>query len=162
MSRTRSAPTLHSTNRPSKAAGTSSWRKSDKRAPIANVIGARLRWWRTHAADAFSKIDAESIRAALRACPNGGDSRWARAIAGDAAAAIGIAIRVVWRRESNGISEDAALSAVLACALDRDAAAIFLLSAALDRRAKRHRECERLADSWLLASVKGPSLVPSD
>ena len=126
------------------------------------VSTARLSWWRSHCADAFSKGDAERIRVSLRACPMGADPRWEHAVEGNVAAAVGIAIRVVWRCEPLGVSSDAALSALLACALDGDATAVFLLSAALDRRAKSCPECVSLADSWLLASVKSPPTAPTE
>lgn len=149
MTATSSSPTVLLPNHPEQADAP----------PAINTV--RLSWWRSHSADAFSKGDAERIRVSLRACPMGADPRWEQAVEGNVAAAVGIAIRVVWRCESLGISSDAALSALLACALDGDATAVFLLSAALDRRAKAYPECVSLADSWLLASVKSPPTAPS-
>lgn len=116
-----------------------------------NVTAARLSWWRSQCAEAFRKSDAERTRVSLRACAANGNSRWDDAIEGDVAAAVGIALRTVWRREHLGISEDAALSAVLACALDGDATAAFLLSAALDRRAvdvESLQKCAAAAHQW--------------
>lgn len=130
--------------------------------PAADQDLATLDWWRTHAAEVLRKADGERIRMSLRAYQESSDPRWAHAVEGDVAAAVGIAIRVVWRCEPLGVSIDAALSALLACALDGDATAVFLLSAALDRRAKSCPECVRLADSWLLASVKSPATAPNE
>jgi hypothetical protein len=134
----------------------------EQRDAFPAINTARLSWWRSHSADAFSKGDAERIRVSLRACPMGADPRWEHAVEGNVAAAVGIAIRVVWRCEPLGVSSDAALSALLACAVEGDATAVFLLSAALDRRAKTCPECIRLADSWLLASVKSPPTAPNE
>lgn len=165
MTATRSVPSVLSLRRSeetSETSGASRERNRHESGSSANLTGARLCWWRTHSAEAFSKSDAKRIRVSLRACPKSGNSRWHHAIEGEVAAAVGIAIRVIWRRERFGISEDAAMTAVLACALDGDATAIFLLSAALDRRAKAHPECARLADSWLLASVASPPVAPCE
>jgi hypothetical protein len=119
-------------------------------------------WWRTRSAGAFDVRDAQRLRIFLRESSKADDLQWNNALHGDSAAAIGVAVRVAWRKEHIGISADAALSAVLACALERNAAATFLLSAALDRRAKTDPHCASLAGSWLLASVKSPPVAPSD
>jgi hypothetical protein len=110
-------------------------------------------WWRTRPANSFDKSHSAKLRLSLCGLSDSDDPRWAMAVHGDAAAAIGIAVRVFWRGEPTGISCDAAMSSVLACALEGNAAAIVLLSAALQRRSQADESSGSLADSWLVASV---------
>jgi hypothetical protein len=112
-----------------------------------------LIWWRTRSAKDYEVRDIQTLRDSLRDISKSKDSQWKRAIRGDADAAIGVAVRLIWRREKVGVSRDAAMSAVLACALEHDPAATFLLSAALDRRARAHPDDAALAGSWLISSV---------
>jgi hypothetical protein len=84
------------------------------------------------------------------------DPQWERAVRGDADAAIGVAVRMIWRHEKVGVSSDAAMSSVLACALKHEPAAILLLSEALARDAHSHPGYKALADSWLIHSVDSP------
>jgi hypothetical protein len=121
-----------------------------------------LRWWRTRPAEGFRAADLETLRDALFHATKSTDPLWKAAVHGNAAAAIGFAVRVVWRGERSGISRDAALSAVLACALEGDAAAIFLLSAALRRPGGCGVRRASLAGSWLIASLSSPPLAPGE
>lgn len=115
-----------------------------------------LMWWRIRPAKNFEPRDVQRIRAALRDVSRSVDAQWQRAINGQADAAIGVAVRVLWKREKFGVSNDAAMSSVMACALEGDLAAIFLVGAALDRRAKVRPGQGMLADWWLVASIGAP------
>lgn len=126
------------------------------------AMSSPLEWWRTRPAGNFNRRDRETLSSLLRSLSQNKAPSWKRAAKGDAAAAIGIAVRVMWRRESIGISCDEALSAVLGCALENDATAIFLLSAALERRKGSDHRSASLAASWLLASVSSPAVAPSE
>jgi hypothetical protein len=76
---------------------------------------------------------------------------WSRAILGDAAVAIRVAVEQMKARPITAAEVDLALSAVLACALEGDATSAILISSALRRRSKYDPSCRVLSDLWLVA-----------
>jgi hypothetical protein len=107
------------------------------------------RWWRTRNPYGFSMRDVKTIRDALLNGDVAVEGEWSRAIGGDAATAIGIAIKAL---QSHGLKHpltDAVLSAVLCCAIEGDQAAKVVMLSALRRRAKIDRTCFGLRLSWL-------------
>lgn len=76
---------------------------------------------------------------------------WNRAVLGDVAVAIGVAVRQLKSRKIAEPEIDLALSAVLACAIEGDAAAAVLISSALRRRSKIDPSCRTLSLLWLAA-----------
>lgn len=106
-------------------------------------------WWRTRNPYGFKTSDVRTIREALLNGDIAVEGEWSRAIGGDAATAIGIAIRAL---QSHGLKHpltDAVLSAVLCCAIEGDQAAKVVMLSALRRRAKIDRSCFRLRLSWI-------------
>jgi hypothetical protein len=91
-------------------------------ASAANSHVETLQWWCTRLADAFDKHDVQGVQVAFRTLPKSDNSRWHQAIEGDAAAALGVAIKV-FRLRLVGIYISAAFAAVLGCALADDWAA---------------------------------------
>jgi hypothetical protein len=109
-----------------------------------------LIWWRTRMADDFSRSDVAPLRAALKGTRITFEPRWSAAVRGDAAAAIGIAVRQL-RNHPAGVREiDLALSATVACAIERDAASPMLISWALNLRSMIDPRYRALSDSWLV------------
>ncbi len=151
-------------NRIEAAVGTHSQFATIPDAPLAtgtsDCDGSPLTWWRRRSAKDYSASDIQTLRSSLRKISECEDEQWPRAVKGDGDAAIGVAVRIIWRGQEVGVTRDAAMSAVLACALEHDAAAIVLLAAVLDRDAKRHSADKALTDSWLLYSVSNPSMSP--
>lgn len=93
--------------------------------------------------------DVRTIREAVLNGDMAVEGEWSRAIGGDAAMAIGIAIKVL---QSHGMKHpltDAVLSAVLCCAIEGDQATKVVMLSALRRRAKIDRACFGLRLSWL-------------
>ncbi len=115
-------------------------------APFSPLI-----WWRTRKPSALLCRGISRIREALLETDVKGEQDWSRAILGDAAVAIRIAVEQMKGRPISAAEVDLALSAVLACALEGDAASAILISSALRRRSKCYPSCRRLGLLWLVA-----------
>jgi hypothetical protein len=109
-----------------------------------------LVFWRTRPADAFVHTDVLIIRRALRNVGILGECNWPRAMAGDASAAIGIAVRIMRSESIRATVVDLTLSAVLCCALEDSPAAKLVLAAALRRLAKIDPPAMALSSLWLV------------
>jgi hypothetical protein len=79
------------------------------------------------------------------------EPEWSRAILGDAAVAIRIAVGQMKARKITSAEVDLALSAVLACALEGEPASAIVISSALRRRSKCDPSCKTLSLLWLVA-----------
>lgn len=77
-----------------------------------------------------------------------GEVDWLRAVTGDPATAIGIAVRQMQAYGMTCPLVDAALSAVLCCALEADSAAHVVVESALRRRRKIDPACAELILEW--------------
>ena len=109
--------------------------------PAPDATVSVLVFWRCFAFDEFTaerraRVEAFVTRAAIA------DPRWPLAAAGDAAAAIAIALSRYSRFPD--LAFDVAATAVLLCALRGDPAARVVLSAML----RNHRAIDRIASSW--------------
>ena len=80
-----------------------------------------------------------------------GDPEWFRAVLGDAAIAIRIAVEQLKVRKITDTEVDLALSAVMACALEGEPTSAILISSALRRRSKCDPSCMDLSLLWLVA-----------
>lgn len=109
-----------------------------------------LVWWRTRMADDFSRSDLAPLRGALKGTQINFEPRWSAAVRGDAAAAIGIAVRQIKIHPRGAREIDLALSATVACAIERDAASPMLISWALKLRSVIGPRYRALSDSWLV------------
>jgi hypothetical protein len=110
-----------------------------------------LELWRTCKPELLSSGDVGHLRKTLVGTTLPWEPDWKRAILGDVAVAIGIAVRQLKFHRITDPEIDLALSAVLACAIEGDAAAAVLLSSALRRRSKKFKRCHRLSLLWLKA-----------
>ena len=123
---------------------------ASKKYMLKDSIGrlSPLLWWRTRPPQDLSYCDVQTIREVLLGSDPIGDYDWLPALAGDSAAAIGVAIRVL---KAHGMSNpliDRAMSAVLCCLLEDDRASIALMTSALRRRAKIDPQCHDLWQLW--------------
>jgi hypothetical protein len=110
-----------------------------------------LKLWRTCKPELLSSGDVGRLRKTLVGTTLPWEPDWKRAILGDVAVAIGIAVRQLKFHRITDPEIDLALSAVLACAIEGDAAAAVLVSWALRRRSKKFKRCHRLSMLWLKA-----------
>jgi hypothetical protein len=113
-------------------------------APFSPLI-----WWRTRRPSALLSRGIGEIREALLGTEIHEQPDWSRAILGDAAVAIRVAVEQMKERPITAAEVDLALSAVLACALEGDAASAILISSALRRRSKCDPPCRHLSLLWL-------------
>ncbi|WP_456862031.1 hypothetical protein [Bradyrhizobium sp. USDA 4503] len=88
------------------------------------------------------------------------DKDWPTAIRGSATASIAVSIRQLKKHVIGAVEVDAALSAVLACAIEGDMTSPVILSSALRRRSKIDPKCGRLVELWQGAKV--PSFKDSN
>lgn len=110
-----------------------------------------LIWWRTRKPSPLLCRGIGGIREALLGTEIHGEPDWSRAILGDAAVAIRVAVGQMKVRKITATEVDLALSAVLACALEGDPASAILISSALRRRSKFDLTCRHLSLLWLVA-----------
>jgi hypothetical protein len=110
-----------------------------------------LNWWRTRRPSALLCRGSGGIREALLGTEIHGEPDWPRAILGEAAVAIRVAVGQMKVRKITAAEVDLALSAVLACALEGDPASAILISSALRRRSKCDPPCKHLSLLWLVA-----------
>lgn len=104
-------------------------------------------WWRTRSPRSFRRRDVKAIRASLLNTRIDGED-WLLAVTGDAATAIGIAVRQLKAHGMTCSIVDDAVSAVLCCALEGDGAARTLVESALRRRRKIDARCDVLIPAW--------------
>lgn len=87
--------------------------------------------WRTLDPDAVRPRTLRSVRTALHGTVQMHDRRWPAARAGNAAAAVGVALRFLAEFEPDGPDADLVMSALLVCAAEGDPAAACVLAHAL-------------------------------
>jgi len=93
----------------------------------------------------------KAIRAALLGVEIVNEVDWLRAVTGHPATAIGVAIRQLSAYGMTSPVIDAAVSAVLCCAIEGNHAARVLISSALRRREKIDPLCQELIMLWRAA-----------
>jgi hypothetical protein len=108
-----------------------------------------LAWWRTLPSDAFSDAERLLLPATLEQIDvlHGG-ADFAAALKGDPAAAIGVAFSLMPVEEMT-LRADIAMTALLRCALERNAAAALVLAQVLGLTDLGHSHATELAASWL-------------
>jgi hypothetical protein len=108
-----------------------------------------LAWWQTLPSDAFGDAEHLHLLATLEQIEvlHGGDD-FAAALKGDPAAAIGVAFSLM-PIEKMTLKADVAMSALLRCVLQRNAAAALVLAQVLGLTDLGHAYATELAASWL-------------
>jgi hypothetical protein len=109
-----------------------------------------LAWWRTLPSDAFGDAERLLLLATLERIDvlHGGDD-FAAALEGDPSAAIGVALSLMPMEEVTLVT-DIAGTALLRCALERNAAAALVLAQVLGLTDLGHSYATELAASWLV------------
>jgi hypothetical protein len=115
------------------------------------LVAPPTNWWRMRSPYDFSKRDVRAIRETLLRTDLVEDANWFRAVGGDAAQAIGIALKALKINGMRSPLSDAVMSAVLCCAVEGDPAAKVAMLSALRRRAKIDPICRGLRLRWLNA-----------
>jgi hypothetical protein len=98
--------------------------RSNRSVPVRIEFPHPLCWWRTRAAHSFKNSDIAITRCFLRKSAMIDEPRWHVAAQGNAAQAVGVALRIR-TQTSNLISVDLAMTAVLCVALEGASAATF-------------------------------------
>src|SRR6202000_3293752 len=108
--------------------------KATKIASVQISFPHPLSWWRSRCADEFKDIDVNIARHILRRSAIIGEPHWFLGAAGDAAVAIGVALRTQRQFRHALLPLDVAMTAVLCVALEGDATAALFMSGTLERR----------------------------
>jgi hypothetical protein len=134
----------------------------------AGAPDAPTRWWKSMPSDLRDAASLEQMKAAAAEIPLPGGTRWRRAAAGEAPAAIGIVLEGD-RRRMCGRKLDLAMTLLAICALEGNDAACVVLSHAIRRVRDAGPAEARIAMSWLAfrkvlerGSVGNPSFEDGD
>lgn len=122
------------------------------RVPVATGTSP-TRWWRSIAAPNFHLMALGAMQAAIEKVEMLGEPRWRGAVAGDAAAAIGMALEM-HRRDAFRQKFDLIMTALVICACSGDAAACLVLSNVIRRLPGAGPREARLATSWLMRAFR--------
>ena len=109
-----------------------------------------LHWWRTRRPQTSGRREVKAIREALLGVEVN-DLDWLRAVTGNPAAAIGVAVRHLHAYGMTSPVIDAVVSAVCCCALEGNHAARVVVSSALRRRRTIDPFCHELCLLWRAA-----------
>ena len=112
----------------------------------------RLSWWRTIRADSFNAATAMALRNAMANIAIMREPTWHEAAKGDAAAAVGLALRL--HPNTSPMIYDLVMTALAACAADDNAAACLAMTQVLRQSPGACRTEARLATSWLVRNLK--------
>lgn len=113
---------------------------------------ATLVWWRTLKADELELCDVTKLRQCMQGFQILREPGWSDAVRGDAAAAIGIAVRVALMQPCIEPVLDLVMSAVLGPAVEGNGAAQHFLAYMVRRHAAADPVAESIALSWIAAS----------
>lgn len=118
--------------------------------PFNRENASPLAWWRTLPEEAFRDAERLLLLATLEQIRmlHGGDD-FAAALKGDAAAAIGVAFTLMPIEEMT-LKVDIAMTTLLRCVLERNAAAALVLAQVLGLTDLGHSYAVELAASWLV------------
>jgi hypothetical protein len=122
---------------------------ADRPWPFNREDASPLAWWRTLPSDAFRDIERLLLLATLEQIDvlHGGDD-FTAALEGDPSAAIGVAFSLMPVEEMT-LTVDIAMTALLRCVLERNAAAALVLAQVLGLTDLGHPFATELAVSWL-------------
>ena len=110
-------------------------------------------WWRSIAAPNFHVMALGAMQAAIEKVEMLGEPRWRDAVAGDAAAAIGMALLFDRQKASSG-KFDLVMTALVINACDGDATACVVLSNVIRRLPGAGKREARIATSWLMRAFR--------
>jgi hypothetical protein len=110
-------------------------------------------WWRGIAAPNFHVMALSAMRASIEKIEMLGEPRWRDAVAGDAAAAVGIALHLDHKRASPG-KLDLVMTALVINARGGNATACVVLSNIIRRLPGAGKREARIATSWLMQAFR--------
>jgi hypothetical protein len=111
------------------------------------------RWWRGIAAPNFHVMALGAMQAAIEKVEMLGEPRWRDAVAGDAAAAVGMALLFDRQKASPG-KLDLVMTALVINACDGNATACVMLSNVIRRLPGAGKREARIATSWLMRAIR--------
>lgn len=118
-------------------------------APACSPTG----WWRSIAAPNFHSMALGAMKAAIENVEMLGEPSWRDAVAGDAAATVGMAILFDRQKAAQG-KLDLAMTALAICACEGDAASCLVIAYMLKRLPKAGRREKRLSSSWTVRAMR--------
>lgn len=110
-------------------------------------------WWRTIAAPNFHLMALGAMKAAIEKVEVLGEPRWRDAVAGDAAAAVGVALSLKRQDVAPGML-DLVMTALVICACEGNATACIVLSNVIRRLPNGGKRGARVATSWLMRAFR--------
>jgi hypothetical protein len=110
-------------------------------------------WWRSIAAPNFHLMALGAMKAAIEKVEMLGEPRWRDAVAGDAAAAVGLALLFDPHKVSSG-KLDLVMTALVICACEGNATACLVLSRIIRRLPNAGNSEARVATSWLMQAFR--------
>ncbi|GEO97871.1 hypothetical protein [Methylobacterium haplocladii] len=134
-------------------------RNGHKHCDAGATVDRPLEAWRTLDRERIGPDVVATIRRALFDSVAIHDGRWPGVRRGDAASAVGVAVRVLRRPGLPSPVCDIAMSAVLVHAVTGDPAAALVLAHGLQRLARGRRDAARLngrARLWAAGASRGP------
>ena len=124
--------------------------------PYCAEDGHPIGWWRMLPPRLLGETERVLVNSALqRLAIIGGGAEVAAALQGDAAAATSVALSLVPLREVT-LQVDLAMTALLSCALNGDAAAVLVLAHILGRAQWGDPDAEELGLAWLDRHIARP------
>jgi hypothetical protein len=125
-----------------------------RRTVVANSIPVAhgcspTKWWRSIAAPNFHLMALGAMQAAIEKVEMLGEPRWSKAVAGDAASAVGMALAFDRMQASSG-KFDLVMTALVICASEGDATACVVLSNIIRRLPNAGKREAHVATSWLM------------
>jgi hypothetical protein len=108
-----------------------------------------LAWWRTLPSDAFGEAQRLILLQTLEIDVLHGGDDFAAALEGDPSAAVGVAFSLMPIYDMT-LQVDIAMTALLRCALERNAAAALVLAQVTGLTALGHPYAIEIAGSWLV------------
>ncbi len=118
--------------------------------PMAvSSTSASIGWWRSMHANGFDESAVAELRSVLGKLNMLGESQWKRAAGGDAASAIGIALRM----QLKGAQQrdfDLGMTALAICAAVGDVSACLVMAHILRRLPQAGKMEAKIATSWLV------------
>jgi hypothetical protein len=132
-------------------------RPPDRPWPLKAADVSPLHWWRTLPSDAFRNAEQTVLLTTVKRIGvlHGGDDLMG-ALAGDAAAAIGVAFSLMPIEETT-LTIDIAMTALCRCALARNAAAALVLAQVIGLTGLDHGLATELAASWYTHGLRHSS-----
>lgn len=131
---------------------------STKRSVVAsNVLVAPgcspTGWWRSIAAPNYHSMALGAMKAAVQKVEMLGEPSWRDAVAGDAAAAVGMAI-IFDRQKATPGKLDLVMTALVICACEGNATACVVLSNIIRRLPNAGNHEASVATSWLMQAFR--------